>query len=168
MTITSAYRAAHDATEAKIERVQGVAAALDMMIQEHEALMQRAPMNRAIRGLSEVLVEAIDDLLLLHDADWNAAHMGAANESPVMGLYRAWEAAGAQVAAEAKADEMGPAVTEAFTKLSGVHNALLATPSTCPADFVAKVSALTSFGEIALPTQSACPALWAEARAFIQ
>ena len=168
MTITPAYRAAHDATEAKIERVQGFAAALDTMIQEHEALMQRAPMNRAIRGLSEALVEAIDDLLLLHDADWNAVHQGAANDSPVMGLYRVWEAAMAKVATETKPDAMGPTITPAFLQLSKTHNALIATPSTCPADFVAKVIALTTFGEIGLPTEPACPALWAEARAFIQ
>jgi hypothetical protein len=168
MTFTPDYRAAHGQTEERMDRAQGFANALDLLIAGHEALMLRDPTNRAIRGLSEALVECLDGLFLLHDAEWNAAQRGFANDSPVMGLYRAWEAASAQVAAEAKADEMGPAVTEAFLKLSGVNSTMLATPSTCPADFVAKVIALTTFGEIGLPTESACPALWAEARAFIQ
>ena len=161
MTITPAYRAAHDATDETINRAQGFAAALELLIFDHEVLMGRDPLSRAIRCLSEAVVQAIDGLSLLRDAEWNAVHLGFAKDTAVMGLYRDWETTNGQIAASAEQCEVGLVI------LDGLRESLLATRSTCPIDFVAKVVAFSSYGECGLPSESACPDLWAEARVFI-
>ena len=162
MTITPAYSNAHNATDETINRAQGFAAALELLIYDHEVLMGSDPLSRAIRCLSEAVVQAIDGLQLLRDAEWNAVRLGFAKDTAVMGLYRAWETTNAQIAANAEQSESGLVI------LDGLQQSLLATRSTCPSDFVAKVVSLSCYGECGLPNESACPDLWAEARVFIQ
>lgn len=53
----------------------------------------------------------------------------------------------------------------ADAELLAVENSLIAAPTTCAADFAAKVLAYTSYGAFAL-TDSCAPEIWAEAYAL--
>lgn len=94
---------------------------------------------------------------------WQASRLGPTIDSPVILLFREWVAAMDQAKLSEDAD--GAQACDLVGELQG---RILAAPATCPADFVAKVIALTLYGECALPSQTASPDLWAEASRFIR
>lgn len=162
MPITPDFRAAFDDTQEKIDRVQGLALALDQLLSYHEAMEKPDPTNRAIFALSETLVDTASGLWPLHEAEWHAVRHGHAKATPVMELYQRWEETKSQPVTSKEQAESGASALE------DMHKLMLATRSTCAADFVAKVAVLSIFGECGLPREFDCPDLWAEARAFIR
>ena len=82
-------------------------------------------------------------------------------ETPVLRLFREWEA---MCAAH---DAMpGDIPDEAFYERHALELRMLSTPSTCAADFAAKVVAVTHWGGCALD-ECGAPEIWAEARQLL-
>ncbi|MFC3060363.1 hypothetical protein [Paenirhodobacter populi] len=94
-----------------------------------------------------------------------------ATETPVMRLFRAWQAAEAEECAAYRAHPdtpKGDAICEAMRKRrTDIEDRMMATPCVTAQDFTAKVAAWTSFGVFGLPSEREAPGFWAEARALV-
>lgn len=86
----------------------------------------------------------------------------AATETPVLLLFREWEAMNAQM------DTLvGEAADSMLENILAVERRLRCTPCTGVADFAAKVAAFTFWGGACLDEEDA-PEIWAEARAMLR
>ena len=91
-------------------------------------------------------------------------------DTPVMRLYREWEAVSKAcdtVGREPETPENDAAYEALLEQQGNIETALMKAPCTCAADFAAKVIAWSSCGVYALPDEKSDPAFWAEARALI-
>ncbi|UFS66560.1 hypothetical protein LO749_18825 [Paracoccus denitrificans] len=90
----------------------------------------------------------------------------AAEETPVMKLFREWEAAMADMAA--RMDVMSDAD---FVTLDGqidkLESEILDEPAQTAQDFIAKIVSWTHGGKFSLPKHSDAPEFWAEACALV-
>jgi hypothetical protein len=101
-----------------------------------------------------------------------AAALAAADpvDTPVMRLYREWEAVSKAcdtVGREPETPENDAAYEALLEQQGNIETALMKAPCTCAADFAAKVIAWSSCGVYALPDERSDPTFWAEARALI-
>lgn len=86
-------------------------------------------------------------------------------ETPVMRLFREWEAA---VAAHgAMSDDQHEASDEAYSQICDIESEMLREPCQTAQDFTAKIIAWTGEGVHTLPDATDNPGLWAEARALV-
>lgn len=92
-------------------------------------------------------------------------------ETEIMRLFHEWTAARKRETdlwavwdETPDADALGDALAKETCR---IENEIIATPSRCARDFVAKVVSWTCNGELALPSKSQDAALWAEANKLI-
>lgn len=91
----------------------------------------------------------------------------AALETPVMALFREWEAAQA-AEDDAHIRNLPDDEIEVFSQQRReIEQRVMAAPCQTGGDFVLKVIACTAFGGFCLPCESEAPAFWAEARALV-
>lgn len=91
----------------------------------------------------------------------------AEGETPIMRLFREWDAAQAAEDAAYAAGESDENCDAKSNIRSALEKQMMATPSEDARDFLCKIAAQTAFGAFSLDDDERNPALWAEARALI-